>query len=122
MTLPREERAIFATAMTEHAPTIRRFRWVAILEGISFLVLLFIAMPLKYLADLPLAVKYVGWAHGVLFMGYIVLAIPLFTRLKWPIERIYGVGIASLLPFGTFVLERRWLRSEVRPGATSGNA
>jgi integral membrane protein len=104
------QKATFAATMNEHAPVIRRFRWVAILEGISFLVLLFIAMPLKYLADMPLAVKYVGWAHGILFIGYIVLAIPLFTRLKWPIERVYGVGIASLLPFGTFVLERRWLR------------
>jgi len=110
MTDARRECAIFAAAMTEHAATIRRFRWVALLEGISFLVLLFIAMPLKYLADMPLAVKYVGWAHGVLFMGYIVLAIPLFTRVKWPLERVYGVGLASLVPFGTFVLERRWLR------------
>ncbi len=101
---------IFAAAMKEHPPTIRRFRMVAILEGISFLVLLFIAMPLKYMADMPLAVKYVGWAHGVLFISYILLAIPLFTRLKWPMERLYGVGVASLLPFGTFVLERRWLR------------
>lgn len=96
--------------MNAHAPVIRRFRLVAILEGISFLVLLGIAMPMKYFADMPLAVKYVGWAHGVLFIGYILLAIPLFTRLKWPMDRVYGVGIASLLPFGTFVLERRWLR------------
>ena len=102
--------SIFAAEMIAHAPTIRRFRLVAILEGISFLVLLGIAMPMKYFADMPLAVKYVGWAHGILFIGYIVLAIPLFTRLKWPMERVYGVGIASLLPFGTFVLERRWLR------------
>ncbi len=101
---------IFAAEMNAHAPVIRRFRLVAILEGISFLVLLGIAMPMKYFADMPLAVKYVGWAHGVLFIGYILLAIPLFTRLKWPMDRVYGVGIASLLPFGTFVLERRWLR------------
>lgn len=102
--------ANFAAQMTEHSYTIRRFRLVAILEGISFLALLGIGMPLKYFAGMPLAVKYMGWAHGLLFIGYIVLAIPLFTRLKWPMERIYGVGIASLLPFGTFVLERRWLR------------
>ncbi|MCO5274219.1 MAG: DUF3817 domain-containing protein [Flavobacteriales bacterium] len=96
--------------MNEHTPTIQRFRWVAILEGISFLVLLFIAMPLKYWADLPLMVKYTGWVHGILFIGYIVCAVPMFTRVKWPSERIYGVGVASLLPFGTFVMERRWLR------------
>lgn len=102
--------SIFAPAMDNTSPVIRRFRVIAILEGISFLVLLFIAMPLKYLADLPLMVKYVGWAHGILFISYILLAVPLFTRLKWSMERIYAVGIAALLPFGTFVLERKWLR------------
>lgn len=102
--------ATFAPHMTASTSTLRRFRLVAILEGISFLVLLGIAMPLKYYAGMPLAVKYTGWAHGLLFISYIVLAVPLFTRLKWPMERVYGVGIASLLPFGTFVLERKWLR------------
>jgi integral membrane protein len=91
-------------------PIIRRFRSVAIAEGWSFLVLLCIAMPLKYLADMPLAVKVVGWAHGVLFIWYWVAAIPLFTKLKWPGERIIGLGLASILPFGTFVMERKWLR------------
>ncbi|MEZ4739413.1 MAG: DUF3817 domain-containing protein [Flavobacteriales bacterium] len=89
---------------------IRRFRSVAIAEGWSFLVLLFIAMPLKYLADLPWAVKVVGWAHGVLFILYWAAAVPLFTKLKWDVERVIGLGLASILPFGTFVLERKWLR------------
>ncbi|MBK6343913.1 MAG: DUF3817 domain-containing protein [Flavobacteriales bacterium] len=92
------------------SPHIRRFRTVAIAEGISFLLLLFIAMPLKYFADMPLAVKYTGWAHGVLFIAYWVTAVPLFTKLKWDPERIVGVGLASVLPFGTFVLEWKWLR------------
>ena len=92
------------------SPHIRRFRTVAIAEGISFLLLLFVAMPLKYLADMPLAVKYTGWAHGVLFIAYWVTAVPLFTKLKWDPERIVGVGLASVLPFGTFVLEWKWLR------------
>lgn len=95
-------------------PTITRFRTVAIAEGISFLVLLFIAMPLKYMADMPLAVKVVGWIHGVLFVWYWVAALPLFTKLKWDVERIFGLGLASVLPFGTFVMERMWLRG---PGA-----
>lgn len=89
---------------------IRRFRTVAIAEGISFLILLFVAMPLKYLFGLPMAVKVVGWAHGVLFIWYWVAAVPLFTKLKWEAERIVGLGLASILPFGTFVLERKWLR------------
>jgi integral membrane protein len=91
------------------SPIITRFRAIARAEGISFLVLLFIAMPLKYLADMPLAVKYTGWAHGALFIAYWVAAIPLFTKLKWDAERIIGLGAASVLPFGTFIMEAKWL-------------
>lgn len=91
-----------------HSPILRRFRAVAIAGVISFILLLFIAMPLKYLADMPLAMKQTGWAHGVLFIGNWIAAVPLFTRLKWEPERI--VGLARVLPFGTFVLEREWLR------------
>lgn len=92
------------------SPIISRFRRVAIAEGWSFLILLFIAMPLKYLADWPWAVKVVGWAHGVLFVWYWVAAVPLFTKLKWDAERIIGLGAASVLPFGTFVMEAKWLK------------
>ncbi len=102
------------TPMSE-SPIITRFRYIARAEGISFLLLLFVAMPLKYFADMPLAVKYTGWAHGALFIGYWVAAIPLFIRLKWDAERIIGLGAASVLPFGTFVMEARWLK---QPGAT----
>lgn len=91
-------------------PILRRFRTIAIAEGVSFLVLIFFAMPLKYLMDMPMAVKVVGWAHGVLFIAYWIAAVPLFTSLKWDPERIVGLGAASVLPFGTFVLERKWLR------------
>jgi len=91
-------------------PIIRRFRSWAIAEGWSFLVLLFVAMPLKYLAEWPWGVKVVGWIHGILFIGYWITAIPLFTKLKWDPERIIGLGLASILPFGTFVMERKWLR------------
>jgi integral membrane protein len=83
---------------------------VAIAEGVSFILLLFIAMPLKHFFGMPMAVKVVGWAHGVLFIAYWIAALPLFTKLKWDAERIVGLGLASVLPFGTFVLERKWLR------------
>ena len=52
---------------------LRQLRLVALLEGTSFLVLLFIAMPLKYLADLPLAVRIVEACHGVLFLMFIAV-------------------------------------------------
>ena len=92
------------------SPIIDRFCTVAVAEGVSFLILLFVAMPLKYMAGWPWAVKVVGWAHGVLFVWYWVAAVPLFTKLKWDLERIVGLGAASVLPFGTFVMERKWLR------------
>ncbi|MBL7952901.1 MAG: DUF3817 domain-containing protein [Flavobacteriales bacterium] len=91
-------------------PIIRRFRSVAIAEGWSFLILLFIAMPLKHFADMPLAVKVVGWIHGGLFIWFWIAAVPLFTKLKWELDRVIGLGLASLLPFGTFIMERKWLR------------
>ncbi|MDX9751449.1 MAG: DUF3817 domain-containing protein [Flavobacteriales bacterium] len=92
------------------SPVITGFRFAARAEGISYLVLLLVAMPLKYLADMPLAVTYVGWAHGALFVWYWIKAVPLFTTLKWDLERLVGLAAASVVPFGTFVMEARWLR------------
>ncbi len=96
--------------MNTNSHVIGHFRKAALAEGVSFLVLLFLAMPLKYALDLPMAVTVVGWLHGVFFIWYWVAALPLFTVLRWPIERVIGLGLASVLPFGTFVLERVWLR------------
>lgn len=100
-----------------HGPAIRRFRALAIAEGVSFLLLLLVAMPLKHLFGMPGAVAAAGWAHGLLFIGYWLAAVPLFTRCGWPPGRIAGLGLASVLPFGTFVMERRWLRLGAGEGA-----
>ncbi len=91
---------------------IGRLRAVGLLEGASFLVLLFIAMPLKYAAGMPLAVKFVGWAHGLLFMGYLLVLGHTASALRWPLLRVGGALIAALLPFGPFVLDAR-LRREM---------
>ncbi len=88
---------------------ISKFRMAARAEGISFLLLLFIAMPLKYMMDMPMAVKVVGWSHGIFFIWYWIAAVPLFTKLNWPVDRVIGLGLASILPFGTFIMERKWL-------------
>lgn len=80
---------------------------MAFFEGVSYIVLLFIAMPLKYAAGLPLAVKYTGWAHGVLFVAYMVLLALVWAEYKWTFKRVAFAFAASLLPFGTFVLEKR---------------
>ncbi len=89
-----------------------QFRIVAIAEGISFLILLFIAMPLKYMADMPLYVKYTGWLHGVLFISYLVLLVRVKSECDWTLAKTAWALIASLLPFGTFLLDRQLGREE----------
>ncbi len=86
---------------------LKLFRKTAILEGLSYLILLFIAMPLKYWADMPLAVKYTGWVHGVLFMAYAGLLVACWLRYDWKFSRVAVFFIASLLPFAPFYVERQ---------------
>lgn len=80
----------------------RQFSKVAIAEGISYLLLVFIAMPLKYFFDYPLAVKYTGWAHGVLFVGFCAYLPLLMWRDRWSFWRAFRAFLLSLVPFGTF--------------------
>ena len=91
--------------------TLSIFRKIAVAEGLSYVVLVFIAMPLKYWADMPLAVKYTGWAHGLLFMLYIVLLIMAWTEYKWSFKKSAMIGVASLLPFAPFWVDKK-LREE----------
>ena len=86
----------------------KRFRFIAILEGISYLLLLFIAMPLKYFADMPQAVKYVGWAHGVFFIFFLLALLQVWILKPWKITKVFVAFIASLLPFGTIIMDREW--------------
>jgi len=81
-------------------------RRIGIAEGVSFLVLLLIAMPLKYLANWPLAVKYVGWLHGLLFVLYIAQAYYVKHIRQWPISRFLIAFVAAWLPLGTFFFDR----------------
>jgi integral membrane protein len=91
------------------------FRWVALFEGVSFLVLLGVAMPLKYMAGYPLAVRVVGTAHGMLFVAYVLLVAALFLVQRWSLSRVAQALVLSLVPFGTFALDRR-LRAELSAG------
>jgi integral membrane protein len=86
---------------------LNRLRVVGFLEGVSFLLLLGVAMPLKYLAGRPEMVQIVGWTHGLLFMAFLAAVVEVARRLSWPYDRIAGAIAAALLPFGTFVLDRR---------------
>ena len=83
------------------------FRKVAVAEGISYLLLLFVAMPLKYWAGLPLYVKYTGWAHGLLFVLYGIFLIIAWQEQKWKFGKAVLIFLASLLPFMPFVVDRK---------------
>lgn len=93
--------------MKSYSKLLNIFRKVAIAEGISFLVLLLIAMPLKYFADQPMAVTVVGWAHGVLFVAFLALSYEVKTALGKNFGFLVKAFIASILPLGTFWLERQ---------------
>ena len=89
-----------------------RLRAIALVEGVSYLLLLWVAMPLKYFAGFPEAVKAVGWAHGLLFVLYLMAVAEVTVARRWRFTRILGAFVAALVPFGTFVLDAR-LRREV---------
>ncbi|GHN02395.1 membrane protein [Cytophagales bacterium WSM2-2] len=86
---------------------VRAFATVALIEGLSYVLLLVIAMPLKYFFQFPYAVKIVGWAHGVLFMLYVIFLILCWIECKWSLKRVSLYFIASLLPILPFIVERR---------------
>ncbi len=81
-------------------------------EGISFLVLLFIAMPLKYLAAMPMAVTVVGGLHGALFIVFAEFIYLVKKEYKKDLRWMLKAFIASILPFGTFVMDREWRKEE----------
>ena len=94
--------------MTIDRAFLRRLRWLGITEGVSTLVLFFIAMPLKYLADFPAAVTIAGSLHGFLFMC--LSAMFVWATQKIPISMKLAVAgvVAAVIPFGPFVIDR-WL-------------
>jgi integral membrane protein len=89
------------------ASNLGRLRVIGFGEAISWILLLGIAMPLKYIWGNPLAVKYVGWIHGLLFMAYIAMAYVVKEEKNWPVKKLAIAFIAAFLPFGTFVFDAR---------------
>ena len=95
---------------------LRTVRKAALVEGISFLLLVGIAMPLKYMFKMPAAVKVIGLAHGILFIALSLLLLLAVVKARLPIGRAALVFLSSLLPFGPMILDRRmrsWEKSEI---------
>ena len=85
------------------------FRVVGMLEGFSLLLLLFVAMPMKYIWGNPEYVRSVGMAHGILFIVYVLLATLLSSAEKWTNTKLLLAYVLSSVPFGTFYFERKIL-------------
>lgn len=92
--------------------TLRLFRTVAFAEGVSFLILLGIAMPLKYMANMPMAVKITGMIHGILFVAFLVLAWETANTLNKKTSWFLKACFASIIPFGTFVLDKELKKTQ----------
>jgi integral membrane protein len=92
--------------------SIGRLRAVGLVEGISFLLLLGVAMPLKYFAAMPQAVTLVGWIHGLLFITLCIALSQAHQQAKWTFWQSGVVLIAALLPFGPFVIDRRLRKAD----------
>ena len=85
---------------------------IALAEGISFLTLLCIAMPMKYFMGMPEVVRVVGSIHGGLFVLYVCLLAVIHFRQRWPIMFSLYAFVASIIPFGTFVLDKHLREKE----------
>ncbi|MCC6138118.1 MAG: DUF3817 domain-containing protein [Bdellovibrionaceae bacterium] len=86
------------------------FRVLGWLEGGSFLLLLFVGMPMKYMWGNPLAVKALGMPHGILFIAYLLLANIIAEEMEWTYKVRGAALLASILPFGTFIFEHKYLK------------
>jgi integral membrane protein len=89
--------------------SVKTFKIISTLEAISFLVLLLIAMPLKYIWEMPEMVQIVGMAHGVLFLLYVAGAVYISQILNWKTKTLFIVVLCSIIPFGPFYVERNYL-------------
>ncbi|WP_276391146.1 DUF3817 domain-containing protein [Eudoraea chungangensis] len=89
---------------------LKVFRITALLEGISYLLLFSISMPLKYWGKIPEPNKFIGYAHGLLFILFVVLAIVFILERKLSFKKAFLILLSSLLPFGTFYLDKHYLK------------
>jgi len=87
--------------------SVKKFGQINSIEGYSYLILLFIAMPMKYAFGFPMAVKIVGMIHGILFILFCLLLVKAWQDAKWSFTESSIFFIASLIPFGTFFTKKK---------------
>ena len=95
---------------------IGRLRLIGWIEGTSYLALLGIAMPLKYLAGQPMAVKVTGWIHGLLFIVFCLVLLQAMIHRSWSLFRAIRYFIAAVVPFGTFIVDGELKREQEGTG------
>ncbi len=88
----------------------KTFRLVALLEGVSYILLLFIAVPIKYWGGDEQWVKLLGMPHGILFVSYVIFAFLIKENENWGMKDLGIVLLASILPFGTFYVDWKYLK------------
>ena len=89
---------------------INVLRVISYLEGISYILLLFIAVPIKYYANDPSLVKLLGMPHGLLFILFILLSVINSKKYNWNFTKTLVVIISSIIPFGTFYVDYKYLK------------
>ena len=89
------------------------FRIIGFLEGLSYLLLIFIAVPVKYIFNSPSMVKYLGMPHGILFIMYLLVSVIMKKNNKWVKNNFILVLIASVIPFGTFVVDYKLKNNKI---------
>ena len=91
---------------------MKLFRIIALLEGLSYILLLFVAVPVKYSLGDPTYVKLLGMPHGILFVAYLGFAFYFKQEHNWSMKTLAIVLLASVLPFGTFYVDNKYLRTK----------
>ena len=93
--------------MPESLNNISRLRALSLIEGTSLILLIFIAVPLKYLVDMPMMVRVVGMVHGILFLALGFLTLSVGKENGWKFKRMAIIVMASVIPFGCFYVENK---------------
>ena len=89
--------------------TLKTFRVISLLEALSFVILLLVAMPIKYILGNPELVRIVGMAHGILFVLYILGALLFKKKLNWSKQILVVVILCSIIPLGPLYVDRKYL-------------